>query len=362
MGEWTPSSMDGNVAVIGWNTVPVSLGSSSWWSNLVKNSIDVVTPDFGKFGGPGYSGGHLFDSNNNCIDGSNTTIYEALNSDPARNSAGVYSQSDAAFKDHDKAYSNAGLPENQSNKSALIIQADLDLLGTLLDIFQNQNYKMDRQEIAYDLLAGVYFLEQINAMSTVADIKNAAQNLFDAITNSSTTYTIDHMTIPANPDWITQTPFTSTTIVGDFTPVDFDPDTEGIQAHYDEWGNVIIDTSKPLAGRSDTLYDTTGNDEIYGYGGDDYITASRGGDNLLYGGDGNDHISTSGTGNNRIYGGAGDDQITTDNNGEDYISGGNGNDLIDGNTSTNCIIEGGAGSDIIFGSMQAITDCSVILL
>jgi Ca2+-binding RTX toxin-like protein len=139
-------------------------------------------------------------------------------------------------------------------------------------------------------------------------------------------------------------------INGDYEAYDFDPTQEGIQADYDQWGNVIPDPAKPLAGRVDTLYDTTGNDAIYGYGGNDYISASRGGDNFLFGGDGNDHITTSGTGNNKIEGGTGDDLISTYNSGENNIQGNDGNDLIDGNSSTNCLVEGGAGSDIIFGS------------
>ncbi|MDA8338471.1 MAG: hypothetical protein M0Z70_04130, partial [Nitrospiraceae bacterium] len=50
-----------------------------------------------------------------------------------------------------------------------------------------------------------------------------------------------------------------TNIVGDLTPIDFDPTIEGIQTKTDVWGNVIVDPKNPYPNRNDMLYDTSGN-------------------------------------------------------------------------------------------------------
>jgi len=60
------------------------------------------------------------------------------------------------------------------------------------------------------------------------------------------------------------------------TPIDFDPETEGIQTQTDQWGNVIVDPYAPSPGRSDVLYDTTASDKIEGLGGNDTIIVTRG--------------------------------------------------------------------------------------
>jgi hypothetical protein len=109
---------------------------------------------------------------------------------------------------------------------------------------------------------------------------------------------INLVTLPTNPT-------AGNTITGDLTPVDFDPATEGIQEHYDEWGNVIVDPTKPDPGRADKIYDTFGNDQIVGGAGDDVINTARGGDDWIKGGDGDDQL-TLGAGNDHIDGVGGD--------------------------------------------------------
>jgi Ca2+-binding RTX toxin-like protein len=115
------------------------------------------------------------------------------------------------------------------------------------------------------------------------------------------------MTHPTNPT-------TNYTITGDLRPMDFDPNTEGIQTQTDEWGNVIVDPNQPSPGRADTLFDTPGNDLIISGGGDDVVHSFKGGQNR--------------------------------------IQGGGGCDILDGDNSSSCIIEGGADSDIIFGGIN----------
>jgi Ca2+-binding RTX toxin-like protein len=161
----------------------------------------------------------------------------------------------------------------------------------------------------------------------------------------------------------------SNTITGDLKPIDADPEEEGVQYSYDEWGNVKC-TEESESGRADTLYDTPESDKIEGLGGNDRIIVRHGNGDWVLGGSGNDYISISASGNilveggtgdddiyttadtlnARIYGGDGDDVITTMSNGSGWLYGGDGWDIIDGNMFDNCIIEGGPGSDIIWGA------------
>jgi Ca2+-binding RTX toxin-like protein len=168
-------------------------------------------------------------------------------------------------------------------------------------------------------------------------------------------------------------PETANPIVGDYEPIDFDPDPDVTEYHYDTWGNVMVDTSKPAPGRGDTLYDTAATDKIEGKDGNDFINVSNGGNDLILGQAGNDHITVyggsgnnileggdgddyimlyGGNNNNLIRGGVGQDNIFAGNTGENRIYGGDGNDVIDGESSAICVIEGEAGSDIIFGSVN----------
>lgn len=256
-----PYYIDANgkpVATMGWVVAPFS---GSWWKRFISTDIiaaveDVIIPDFGLFGGPGYCGDHLFDSSNECIDGSGTKIGDALAVDAAYNSAGVTSKSDLAFKAHDQAYYDAEIAAKADplvNEAWRKLQADAVLLQSLCNVFTDSNYKMDKQEIAYDLLATKAFLAQIVAFDLVATgvegftdtavnaLKETAQSLFDSITSKSERYTVDHLTHPTNPT-------TNYTITGDLTPIDFDPDTEGIQTQKDEWGNIKTDSNLPSPG------------------------------------------------------------------------------------------------------------------
>jgi len=317
------------VATMGWVVAPFS---GSWWKRFISTDIiaaveDVIIPDFGLFGGPGYCGDHLFDSSNQCIDGSGTKIGDALAVDAAYNPSGVTSKSDEAFKIHDQAYYDAwkaNQDDSTINKSWRELQADAALLQSLYNVFTDSNYKMDKQEIAYDLLAAKAFAAKILAFDLAATgvegftdtavqaLKNTTKSLFGSITTSSEAYTVGHLTLPANFS-------TSNPITGDLAPIDFEPYTEGIQTQTDEWGNIKTEPSQPSPGRADTLYDTSGNDSITGGGGDDNIYTVHGG-------------------SDRIQGGAGNDNIT-------QYSGAVGTRQ----TLYNTIIEGGPGSDIILG-------------
>jgi serralysin len=106
-----------------------------------------------------------------------------------------------------------------------------------------------------------------------------------------------------------------------------------------------------------------GFDELYGFGGDDILTA----DGILQGGDGNDVLSGTGTlsgdagndtlsGGGWLSGGAGNDLLTASdsgaqlkgNEGEDRLVGAGGNDTLDGGDDADTL-SGGAGNDSLFG-------------
>lgn len=119
---WKPSTVNNEgVATMEWNFA----------SNLSDINKNQFLLNFGLYAGPGYTGGHLFDANNICIDGSGISIAEAFQIDPAKNSSGDISLSDTAFQSHDFAYFDA---EHQSNEVELNMQADITLLLTLAAI------------------------------------------------------------------------------------------------------------------------------------------------------------------------------------------------------------------------------------
>jgi len=125
---------------------------------------------------------------------------------------------------------------------------------------------------------------------------------------------------------------------------------------YDALGNIITDPGKPEPGRSDTLYDSAGNDRIISKGGNDLIKAFRGGDDILIGGADSD-ILLGGDGNDQLYA---DEQISIADaitNGDtqansgikgDWLNGGNGDDTLTG-SSGNDVLMGGDGQDLIIG-------------
>lgn len=149
---------------------------------------------------------------------------------------------------------------------------------------------------------------------------------------------------------------TNFTIVGDFKPLDQDSNADGIQLGYDALGNLVTDPDQSDFDRQDTLYDSTGNDNLQGLGGDDILEAIRGGDDLLEGGSGSD-ILNGGSGNDLLYAEAeisvlqalaqADSQAATGLHG-DWLYGGEGDDTLLGEGSNDLML-GGNGADLILG-------------
>ena len=163
---------------------------------------------------------------------------------------------------------------------------------------------------------------------------------------------------------------TTRTIVGDYEWKDFDPDTDGIQEHYDNLGNAIRDFDQPkvmddeLKGSvgNDLILSGAGDDLVYAKAGDDQIDAGAGRD-IVDGGAGNDVIQGGADGdiligrdgNDRLYG---DSEISVEQaiaNGSrgigtgyqgDWLAGGAGDDILIG-SSGNDVLSGGGGSDLL---------------
>ncbi|WP_291025866.1 calcium-binding protein [Hydrogenophaga sp.] len=180
---------------------------------------------------------------------------------------------------------------------------------------------------------------------------------------------------------------------GDRAPLDHDPEAEGVQSSTDALGNLIVKPDQIEADRVDTLYDDTGNDQLFGHGGDDTLNAWRGGDDLLDGGTGNDHLRAGagvdvligGDGLDRLFGHEGNDRLyaqfeqnddqviaahdpdTEDAQGiaeqGELLVGGNGDDWQVGHQRADLLLGGpgrdqlwgGAGDDVIYGDLDAST-------
>jgi VCBS repeat-containing protein len=119
--------------------------------------------------------------------------------------------------------------------------------------------------------------------------------------------------------------------------------------------------TKTTAGNGDnaanTLFGTTGGDDINGNGANDTIYGGAGNDTLngnndndsIFGGSGNDVIDGGG-GLDTIYGGSGNDQITGQTD-ADTIFGGSGDDTINGGGGTAAdVLIGGYGADSLTGA------------
>ena len=72
---------------------------------------------------------------------------------------------------------------------------------------------------------------------------------------------------------------TGSTIKGDYALKEFYDDEGDLYYKKDSLGNYIVDTNNPEPGRDDELVDSTGNDELFGYGGVDLLHGMAGGNN-----------------------------------------------------------------------------------
>ena len=180
---------------------------------------------------------------------------------------------------------------------------------------------------------------------------------------------------------------------GDRAPFDHDPDADGMQSRPDALDNLIVKPNQIEADRVDTLYDGTGNDQLFGHGGNDSLHAWRGGDDNLDAGNGDDYLR-AGAGQDILIGGEGLDRLlgqdgrdrlyahleqsdaqviaahkpdTEDTQGiteqGELLVGGNGDDWQVGHQRADLLLGGlgrdqlwgGAGDDVLYGDRDAST-------
>ncbi len=96
------------------------------------------------------------------------------------------------------------------------------------------------------------------------------------------------------------------------------------------------------------LYGTSGDDNIFGGGNNDYIYGYSGNDNI-FGGGGSDNIYGD-LGNDNLFGDGGDDNIYGD-SGNDNLGGGDGLDVIYGGEGDDILNANGQGDDQLYGGM-----------
>jgi len=141
--------------------------------------------------------------------------------------------------------------------------------------------------------------------------------------------------------------------------------TDGIQAHYDDLGNVIVNPGESDPDRTDTLFDSAGNDTIRAFrGGNDTIDGNSD-DDTIDAGAGKDSV-LGGAGMDVLLGQAGEDKLYA--KGEstvtaaleygatqqasgmkgDFLDGGADKDILIGDAGDDALL-GGGGNDILIG-------------
>ena len=97
---------------------------------------------------------------------------------------------------------------------------------------------------------------------------------------------------------------------------------------------------------------------MFGYGGNDSLVGSFGGDSYIWGGAGNDTVS-GGTNLNRLYGDDGNDYVYVFwSSSENQLYGGSGNDTLAGGAGyngTGSYLDGGTGADLMYGGESGDT-------
>ncbi|MEC8664716.1 MAG: calcium-binding protein, partial [Pseudomonadota bacterium] len=143
-----------------------------------------------------------------------------------------------------------------------------------------------------------------------------------------------------------------------YAPLDATADKEYIVlANYDTYQMNVFSTLIQGGAGNDYIgenYTVNAGSKIYGYGGDDYISAGAmddrveggAGDDTILGGSGHDALLGDG-GNDRIEGGAGNDWIIGG-TGSDMLFGQGGNDKIEGSDGKDFLF-GGNGDDTLYG-------------
>ena len=255
---------------------------------------------------------------------------------------------------------NVALNQSLTGGEQLVIQVSGDVDPDLLRLVTgDQILEFINGQIVLDVVAGqnlVAFslLQQGGLSADVSATFTAKIISVDSEGNEIETPLSNSLILNIQDDGFDTTagtlPTTTRDILGDFSPVDADPDEEGIQYSYDDLGNVVTDPGSP-EDREDTLYDSEGNDFISSGAGNDAIFLGHGGDDVVGTGDGDDTVQKTADGNVNIALGDGDDWFRVYNNGAGRVvaEGGEGRDYLGGSVDGDVMI-GGAGADCLHGA------------
>jgi len=254
---------------------------------------------------------------------------------------------------------NGGTDHIEDDSGVLIWNGQI-VAGTFLKQGDSETYRyVGQEEITLDFAGGTATLTFADGTQAILSRQTSpgafANNLFG----------INLVDVPNDPE-------TTLTLQGDQAPADTDPGEAGMQYDVDELGNLIVEGA--AAGRRDLLLDSPGNDHLQGLGGDDILTAHRGGHDWIEGGDGHDAIRgdggddlieggadadvlSGGAGNDRLYADTRIDPAHAIENGNtqtgtgqkaDWLAGGDGDDLLIGNAGHD-VLSGGGGADLLIG-------------
>jgi len=180
-GPYVPSTAADIQAAKDWLTSPHSAGE---WRDWTVNNFDSYVPTHGNWAGPGWSGGQRV-TDSSKIDWSVPAI----------------DQTDAAAKDHDRAYADA---EGQIDEATRKLAADVELIRRLLNADWNV---MSANEKSYAMRLIALFMLKIRYIDIPACLKDQTNIIIKDVNNhfaSAATYAprVDPLAIDLDGDGI----------------------------------------------------------------------------------------------------------------------------------------------------------------
>ncbi|WP_320055887.1 hypothetical protein [Desulfuromonas thiophila] len=252
-----------------------------------------------------------------------------------------------------------GVNQALSSGDKIVIQVSGSIDSSVLAlVYKGQQLDFVNGEITIDIIEGqsLFAFALLQQGELVADASAAITATLITVDDDGNEMEYDilnalNISVEDN-NFITGTaaaPVTTRDIVGDMSPVDADPDQEGMQYSYDDLGNVVTDDNSET--RDDILYDSSANDTIISGEGDDTVYLNRGGEDVVELGEGDDWLLVESEHSERIIADGGD--------GRDYLDGGQNGDVLKGGSGAD-LLHGNSGDDLLFGDHEG--DCENFIL
>ncbi|MDY0399060.1 MAG: calcium-binding protein, partial [Desulfuromonas thiophila] len=252
-----------------------------------------------------------------------------------------------------------GVNQALSSGDKIVIQVSGSIDSSVLAlVYKGQQLDFVNGEITIDIIEGqsLFAFALLQQGELVADASAAITATLITVDDDGNEMDYDilnalNISVKDN-NFITGTaaaPVTTRDIVGDMSPVDADPDQEGMQYSYDDLGNVVTDDNSET--RDDILYDSSANDTIISGEGDDTVYLNRGGEDVVELGEGDDWLLVESEYSERI--------IADGSDGRDYLDGGQNGDVLTGGSSAD-LLHGNSGDDLLFGDHEG--DCENFIL